>query len=375
MRIIRIAMLAAVISGTVANAQSPAQQTFRAGVDYVEIDAVVTDRQGNFVRHLTKSDFQVLEDGKPQSISVFSLIDLATDNAAGRPAAHEEDADAPPSKDTSGRLYVMVLDDLHTPPLRTPQVKRAARLFIERHMGANDLAAIVPTSGRTSGSQELTGDKQILLRAVDRFTGQKLRPFENPLDAERGFNARIAMSTLREVAERMGDLRGRRKALVFISEGIDYDIYDVFNASDATIVRDEVKAAISAATRSNVSIYSVDPRGLTSLADEEIETGYLSSSIGPGSSSERLRLAQDSLRILSDMTGGFAAVNSNDFTGIFDRIVRDNSTYYLLGFDPANDKRDGRFRKIDVRVARDGVMVRARKGYALPRDRKGEVRK
>jgi VWFA-related protein len=368
MRIFRIAMLAAAIAGTVVYAQVPAQQTFRAGVDYVEIDAVVTDRQGNFVRNLTKSDFQVLEDGKPQAISVFSIVDIPTDNAAGRLAAHSEDPDAPPSDGPRGRLYVMVLDDLHTPPLRTPLVRRAARLFIERHMGANDVAALVLTSGRTNGSQELTGDKQILLRAVDRFTGQKLRPFENPPDAERGFNARIAMSSLRDVAARMGELHGRRKALLFISEGIDYDIYDVFEARDASIVRDEVKAAISAATRSNVSIYSVDPRGLTSLVDEDIERGESSPLIGPGSSSERLRLAQDSLRILSDMTGGLAAVNSNDFAGIFDRIVRDNSTYYLLGFNPANDKRDGRFRKLDVRVARDGVMVRARKGYVLPRE-------
>ena len=196
--------------------------------------------------------------------------------------------------------------------------------------------------------------------------GQKLQGVHDPIDAERGFNARIALSTLREVAERMADLRGRRKALLFISEGIDYDIYDVFNASDASIVRDEVRAVIAAATRSNVSIYSVDPRGLTSLGDEEIETGGLPNapSIGPGSSSEQLRLAQDSLRILSDMTGGFAAVNSNDFGQAFERIVRDNSTYYLLGFNPTNDKRDGRFRKITWRISRPGLMIRA--GKVMP---------
>ena len=364
MRTIRIVMLGVGIAWTAAYAQSPVQQTFRAGVDYVEIDAVVTDRQGNFVRNLTKSDFQVLEDGKPQTVSVFSLVDIPTNRLI---SAHTEDP-ARQSDASRGRLYVMVLDDLHTPPLRTPQVKRAARLFIEEHMGANDLAAVVTTSGRSNASQELTGDKQLLLRAVDGFLGQRVWRADELLDAERGFNARIAMSSLRDVAAQMGELHGRRKALLFISEGLDYDIYDVFDARDASIVRDEVMAAISAATRSNVSIYSVDPRGLTSLADEDIERGESSFSIGPGSSSERLRLAQDSLRILSDMTGGLAAVNSNDFAGIFDRIVRDNSTYYLLGFNPANDKRDGRFRKIDVRVARDGVMVRARKGYALPRE-------
>lgn len=364
MRIFRIAIVSASMVGTVVHAQSPAQQTFRAGVDYVEIDAVVTDRQGNFIRNLTKADFQVLEDGKPQTVSVFSLVNIPTNRDT-------EDDDAPGSSEgasTRGRLYVMVLDDLHTPPLRTPQVTRAARLFVQEHMAANDLAAVVTTSGRSNAAQELTGDKQLLLRAIDGFSGQRLWRAGESLDAERGFNARIAMSSLREVSARMGELHGRRKAMLFISEGIDFDIYDVFANRDANTVREEVRAAISAATRSNVSIYSVDPRGLSSLADEEIERGESSLSTGRGSSSERLRLAQDSLRILSDMTGGFAAVNSNDFAGIFDRIVRDNSTYYLLGFNPANDKRDGRFRKLDVRVARDGVMVRARRGYALPRE-------
>jgi VWFA-related protein len=365
MRIIQIATLAGVLAGTGMYAQPSTQQTFKGGVEYVEIDAVVTDRQGHFARNLSKSDFQVLEDGKPQTVSVFNLVDIPTNRSI---SAHADNPGAHDNEGTQGRLFVMVLDDLHTPPLRTPQVRRAASLFVKEHMGPNDLAAVVTTSGRSNASHDLTGNKQLLLRAVDGFLGQRSFRVDELLDAERGFNARIAMSTLRDVAGRMGELHGRRKALVFISEGIDYDIYDVFDARDATIVRDEVRAAISAATRSNVSIYSVDPRGLTSLADEDIERGKSSPSIGPGSSSERLRLAQDSLRILSDMTGGFAAVNSNDFAGIFDRIVRDNSTYYLLGFNPTNDKRDGRFRKIDVRVARDGLMVRARKGYALPRE-------
>jgi VWFA-related protein len=357
--------------GTNADAQSPTQSSFRVGVNYVEIDAIVTDRQGNFVRNLTKSDFQVLEDGKPQTVSVFSLVDTSGDQRERPINSDSGDPDVHQSEPTNGRLYVIVLDDLHTASHRTNRVRAAARLFVEKHLGANDVAAVVLTSGRSNGAQDLTGNQQLLLRAVDSFVGRKLRRADDPIDAERGYSARLALSALREVAERMAGLHGRRKALVFISEGIDYDIYDVFNASDATIVRDEVRAAIAAATRSNVSIYSVDSRGLTSFDDDEIEGGDFAvrSLIGPGSSSDQLRLAQDSLRILSDMTGGFAAVNANDFGRIFERIIRDNSTYYLLGFTPTNDKRDGRFRKISVRVSREDVMVRARKGYAIPRVR------
>lgn len=366
-----LAFVATNSSGTNAGAQSPARLTFRAGVNYVEIDAIVTDRQGNVVRNLTKSEFQVIEDGKPQTISVFSLVDMSVDQREPLLNSDAGDPDVHQSESTNGRLYVIVLDDLHTAAHRTNRVRAAATLFVERHLGPNDVAAVVLTSGRSNGAQDLTGNQQLLLRTVDSFVGRKLRRADDPIDAERGYNARVAMSVLKEVAERMAGLHGRRKALVFISEGIDYDIYDVFNTSDATIIRDEVRAAIAAATRSNVSIYSVDSRGLTSFDDDEVEGGDFAgrSLIGPGSSSDQLRLAQDSLRILSDMTGGFAAVNANDFGPIFERIVRDNSTYYLLGFTPTNDKRDGRFRKISVRVSREDVMVRARKGYAIPRVR------
>ena len=303
-------------------------------------------------------------------MSVFTLVDIPIDHADQSVNSNSDDPDVHQNERTNGRLYVIVLHDLHTPSQRTNRVRTAARRFIEQHLGANDVAAVVATSGRTDRAQELTGNKQLLLRAVDSFAGQKLPSVDDPGDAERGFNARIAMSTLREVAERMADLHGRRKALLFISEGIDYDIYDVFNARDASLVRDEVRAAIAAATRSNVSIYSVDPRGLTSLGEEGIEQARLSRAfaIGPGSLSDQLRLAQDSLRILSDMTGGFTAVNANDLAQVFERIVRDNSTYYLLGFNPTNDKHDGRFRKLAVRATQKDLTIRARKGYALPRD-------
>jgi hypothetical protein len=91
--------------------------------------------------------------------------------------------------------------------------------------------------------------------------------------------------------------------------------------------------------------------------------------LGIRSSLDELRLSQDSLRSLAEETGGFAVVNQNDFNDAFDRLVRDNSSYYVLGYNPANDKRDGKFRKIEVRLTRPGLMVRARRGYVAPRGR------
>ena len=82
-----------------------------------------------------------------------------------------------------------------------------------------------------------------------------------------------------------------------------------------------------------------------------------------------MRLGQDSLRVLSDETGGFAVVNTNDIAGAFERLVEENSSYYVLGYYPSNDRRDGRFRKIEVRVNKPGLTVRARRGYVAPRGR------
>src|SRR5207244_4639892 len=142
------------------------------------------------------------------------------------------------------------------------------------------------------------------------------------------------------------------------------------NHYGASMVLDAVRDGIAAATRSNVSIYGIDPRGLTDLGDESIEIQSYpddtSLGVGPGSLQNELRLSQDNLRVLSDETGGFAIVNRNDVMGGLDRIVSDNSSYYVLAYYPP-DPRPGRNHRIQVRVTRPGVTVRARKGYLTPK--------
>ena len=379
---------------------TPAQQTptFKVRVDYVEVDTVVTDRQGRIVRDLTKEDFQVLEDGKAQAITAFTMVDIPVDKEV-RPlfaAAPIEPDVKTNEKPFDGRVYVMVIDDLHTRFGRSQRVKTAAHQFIERRFGANDLMAIVHTSGASANNQEFTNNRRLLLAAVDKTNGRKLDsatinktneynrtkgmpssggPLNDPDDMERGFNARTTLDTLRNVAEWFGSVRGRRKAILFVSEGIDYDIYDVIsqtgsNHQSASTVLDATRDAIAAATRSNVAIYGIDPRGLTDLGDESIEISAYpddtSLGVGPGSLQNEIRLSQDSLRTLSEETGGFAVVNRNDFTTAFERIVEDNSSYYVLAYYPP-DPRPGRTHKIDVSVTRPGLTVRSRKAYLTPK--------
>ncbi len=370
--------------------------TFKVEVNYVEIDAVVTDAQGNFVSNLTKDDFQVLEQGKPQTVSTFSLVDIPVqkfDPPLYKTKPIEPDVRSN-RNEFNGRIFVIVLDDLNVSFQRTERVKRAAKQFIDRYLGANDIAAIVQTGGGKRSAQEFTSSRERLSAVVDRFMGQKEKSatLEKIDDYNRGggrltgsaprdqaehiraYKARNTFTVLKNVADYMGGIRGRRKAVVLFSEGVDYDIYDAINNQYANDIRQYGQDAIAAATRANVSFYAVDPRGLLGLDDglgAELGAFPLDPTLGLTMSAlgREQQIAQDSLRTISSETGGFASINQNQYQENFARIIRDNSSYYVLGYYSSDTKRDGTFRTLNVRVKRPGLEVRARKGYVAPKGR------
>jgi VWFA-related protein len=362
----------------------------------------VVDANGKFVATLSQRDFEVLEDGKPQQITIFSLVNLPVERAV-RPLFASKPIEPDVQNNLSGsdgRVYLIVLDDLHVQALRATRVKMAARQFVERYMGANDMAAIVHTSGRADASQEFTSNRRLLLNAIDKFSGRKVRSslmgrleaeqmtrgqrdanekINDPDAAERAYQARNTLDSLKAFADVMAGVRGRRKVMLYFSEGVDYDINDPFTNRDATTIMDSTRDAIAAATRANVSIYGIDARGLGAGLDDTIEIQSFPDDPTLGLDTNALhnevRLGQDSLRVLSDETGGFAHVNSNDLAGAFRRVVDESSSYYVLGYYPVNDRRDGRFRKISVRVAsQPGLTVTARRGYVAPRGKAQETK-
>jgi len=398
----------ALVSATLAGQQAPVPAgqgrpepqappiTFRSEVNYVEVDAVVVDAKGNFVRTLNRDDFKVFEDGKPQNVSAFSLVDIPVERVEqpaflGRAVEPDVRSNA---KAPDGRLYVLVLDDIHTDLRRTGHVRRAARQFVDRFLGANDLAAVVHASGRSDASQDFTNSKRLLDQAIDNFSGRKLRSATlnkiddqlmkrntpmagdtGPVDTEeqqRAYNARSLLSTINNIADYMAAIHGRRKAIILFSEGIDYDVNRPMEMSEASTIRRETSDAIGAATRANINIYALDPRGLTDAGDDMINLVGLppddpnSITLGMTSLMDEIRLSQDSLMTLADETGGFAITNTNNTTTKLQRIVDDNSSYYVLGYYPANERRDGRYRKIEVRLTIPGLIVHARKGYVAP---------
>ena len=382
--------LAAAASAVVAQDQEQPPITFRVEVNYVEIDATVVDGQGNPVRDLARDDFEVFEDGRPQALTVFSRVDLPVerpDPPLFRASVVEPDVRTN-RRAFDGRVFVLVLDDLHTSITRTPRVRAAATAFIERYLGANDVAAVVMTGGGRGG-QEFTSSRSLLLRTVNRFSGRKLPSAAieglrqraagmpqiggerrlTPDEAERAHHARNMLSTMRNIAEYLSAVSGRRKSVILFSEGISYDISNPIENRFASDVSDALRAAVAAGTRGNVTFYTVDPRGLAGFEDLIDTPGSPPDEPGTGMSLllDETRISQDSLRVLAEETGGAAVVNRNDYREAFERIIRDNSSYYVLGYYSDNTRRDGRFRQVQVKVRRPGVTVRARSGYTAPR--------
>jgi VWFA-related protein len=375
--------------------------TFKLAVNFIEVDAVVTDASGSPVRGLTKNDFRLLEDGKPQDISSFSIVDLPVD--FGQPPATKTAVTSDVASNAEpfeGRLYLMVIDDAHTQPGQAQRLRAAARLFVERDLGPNDRMAVIHDADSPDTNQPFTSDKPRLLAAIDKTSGHSLgsatlntmngtsgsgggsRAPEDvdSFDAQQARDARAAYGTLQRVADWLARVSNRRKAILFISEGIDYDIQNVVpnpgatalariepganiaNVRSAGAVMDAMTGAIDAATRNNVAIYGIDPRGLAN------DGGGMDIEQGPHPSlGNEDQLGQASLRTLSGQTGGLAVIGRNDFSAAYRRIASDNSSYYVLAYYPGDSKRDGKFHKIEVHVDRPGLTVRARRGYTVPK--------
>jgi VWFA-related protein len=370
------------VGSATAQPSSQPSTTFRTQTTLVELDVRVADREGNFVSDLAVDDFEVLVDGRPQPITAFDLVRMQTDATTAPPT----DVATNDRGDQEGRVYVLVLDDLQTHPSRSETVRVAARRFVQRSVGPFDRAAVVRTSGVTRGSQDFTSNRERLTDAIAQFVGQRLPqrvvPVPSPsggqvgasppsppsltptpfpgsrnVNDEEAQNALTVFRGLQRWVAWLAGLSGRRKAVVLFSEGTSYDTSDVFRNVDASQIEDLMRDTIGTAARNNVAIYAIDPRGLPTgkpgpvpvIPDEDYFT-------------RETLLAKMSLRSLADETGGFAFTNSNDFDGAFERIVRESSSYYLLGFEPpSSDIRA--VHRIAVRVRREDVRVQSRRSY------------
>jgi VWFA-related protein len=346
--------------------QPPPQTAFKSGVNLVEVDIVVTDKGGKPVRGLRQEDFAVFEDGKPVDVATFVAIDLplAQADATIAPADRSGTSIRANDQPEDGRLMLIVLDDYHVRfdagyAVRTRAV---ARKLVER-LGPSDQVAVIATSGRSGMQAEFTDDKARLIAAIDTFFPQSEQSvsegivqdsLQRSLSAPSGGNfgfvgeikSRWATDTLSNAARALAQIPHRRKAMLFVSEGLPVSVDQIISNQYAAGAWAGMRDFILTAQRSNVAVYPVDPCGV---------------------STECSTAAQQNLRTLAESTGGFAVLNTNAPQDSVERIVAENGTYYLLGYSSPAASNDGRRHRITVRTRVPDVEVRARDGYVSSR--------
>ena len=342
--------------------QVPPRPTFKSTVTLVEVDAVVTDREGRPVRGLSKDDFSVTEDGTPVEIATFSAIDLpeAPRDAPTAPADRSGSAHASNDQPEDGRVVLIVLDDLlvSLSAARMVTVKSIGRRAVDR-LGPSDLAAVVTTSGRLGAQAEFTTEKWRLLAAIDRFVPQSeydssgiaSSPATPPVlsSAERIGQVRLrsAMAGLTSAINGLSTILHRRKSVLFVSQGFPAPLEEIIRDPAVGAAWDSIREFFDTARRHNIAIYTVDPCGL--------ESGRACNSA-----------SRQSLRTIAENTNGLATVNTNAPELGVERMVAESGAYYFFTYYSPSPPNDGRRHSIKVTTRRTDVDVRAREDYVSP---------
>jgi VWFA-related protein len=360
--------------------------TFRSGIDSVVVDAAVTDKQGRPVSDLTADDFEIREAGKLQAIQTFKYItvdETADDPQADREILSSEDQTREAAREEN-RLFIIFLDDYHVRRGNAMVVRQQVANFL-RTLTRHDLVALA-TPLTTIAGLTFSRDHDAIAANVMGFVGRKYeyapmnaleaRYQDLPPEQIEQMRNNITMAAITNVCEFLGTLRDGRKSLLWVTEGMSgsmpvgvqttgsfapnagtaqTDSQAFFD--NAGLLLDVQTKIFRAATRNNVAIYTLDPRGLSNF-----EFG-LGDAVSPTDDRRVLQETTDLLRVIADQTDGRAIVNRNDPIGGMRQMVRDASAYYLLGYTSSLAPRDGKFHEIQVRIKRKDVEVRARKGY------------
>src|SRR5438876_4259144 len=380
----------------------PGQQppVFKTGINFVRVDVIVSDKQGNPVDDLKEADFDVAEDGKPQKIDTFKLVKLdggTLEASQHTPRAIRTDFDeeAEAARDDV-RLFAIFLDDYHVRRGSSLSVRAPLARFLERQLGPTDMVGLMYPL-ESVASVRMTRNHDALMRGVQQFLGRKFEytprnEFEEkysnyPAEIVEQVRNQVSLSAIRSLIVHMGSLKEGRKALILVSEGYTnilppqlrdpvasmpgYGNPNRYNPMAGLNDPNEDRAAFlntvdidndlreiySYANRYNVAIYAVDPRG---LATNEFD---INEGVNIQTDSQYLSASLDTLRVLADNSDGRAIINRNDIDVGMKQIMRDSSAYYLIGYNSSQTPSDGKFHEIKVRVKRSGVQVRARKGY------------
>ncbi|MGE0815622.1 MAG: VWA domain-containing protein [Vicinamibacterales bacterium] len=371
---------------------------FRASVDLVTTDLIARDERDQFVADLTKDDIEIYEDGVKQELASMTLVHggRVLNLQAPPPPPAQEGIILPtarPRNDAAGRIFLLIVDDLHLDFRNTGRIRDLFKRISNTLVHEGDMFGIVST-GPSSLAIDLTYDRKVLTESIKRITGNGLKPSDiiQGQDGPQGpaevrYRAHVAFSTARDIVTQLERVTNRRKAVVWVSNGFDFNPFEKqrmgedpvyggrfgqtpeegqemnrqFNQgqqfADADLAR-ELADLTRAANRANATFYTIDPRGLVAGQD-------LDETVDPSDFAQHIRKTQDSLRVLADETGGIAIVNQNNFDKGLKRIDAETSDYYVVGYYSSNPDPLKRTRKIEVKVKREGLSVWNRTSYTL----------
>src|SRR5215469_3134405 len=370
---------------------------FHAQTDLVLVNVTVKDKHGNFVRDLKPEDFTLLEDNKQQKVVSFDienidsvlLPDVAqTKSLEGLTAPKQPDLPVETARDKeefkNRRLLIFFFDLSAMEPDEIDHAVSAAENYVDHQMQPADLVALVSLGNSLQVNQDFTSDRALLKKALDSFSSGAGQGFEEGStgttegtpdtagsftadDTEYNiFNIDRRLEALRSVAERLSRIQ-QKKALIYFSNGMDRT--GIENQS-------ELRAAVNAAVRANLALYTLDIRGLQAMVPGGEAQNASLRGTSPYSGQAMLSAyesnftTQETLVTLASDTGGRAFLDSNDFGAIFKGVQDDTSMYYVLGYHSTNPARDGRYRRITVRLKRSDLKIQYRRGYYAPADYK-----
>jgi VWFA-related protein len=366
--------------------------TFSIDTNVVIVNVTVLDRNGKPIPNLTAADFELYEDGKRQklqavdyqtlSAKVLTPVTAAPPPARPQPKGYNPDAEKSAlnasmlTKYQDRRLIVILFDFSSMQPAEQIRARNAAIKFLTAQMTASDEVSIMVFTSELKTVQDFTADRDLLIATINKFRiGESS---ENAVVADEGadaqdvsgqfvadetefniFNSDLKLAALEDAARKLGEYP-EKKALVYLSSGIQKNGVD--NQS-------QLRATVNTAIRSNVAFYPIDARGLSAAVPggDATQAGAVGNNLYNGAGQNTIRAnfnnQQETLATLALDTGGKALLDSNDLTEGIRQVQEDFSSYYVLSYVSSNTAMDGRYRRIQVKLAPRLAGLRAKLDY------------
>lgn len=389
-------------------------KTIRIDTELIQLDVIVTDKDGRAVDKLRQEDFEITEDGKKQSISFFSFVRPQTVESINNKTLIKPDRKTNIDVsliEQSGRVFIVLVDDLHISSANMLNVKKQLLELIDNQIQDGDRVSVVTTGGGLGFLQQLTDERRVYRKAIEKLLGkqssfalpgdlamltefqaQKINEgeiealdfavetyiknvgFPLPIETvkndvknsarqivqELSFKTTATLDTIRNAILSVKSIPGR-KTMILVTDGFLLESRDADHYS-------QLKRITDSATKSGVVVYSLGSAGLvvgTASNPFNVENSRIDTrGIGLSLSNRELSSSLDAMQAIARDTGGFSIINNNNLLGGLKNIVTESSSYYLLAYYPEDSSKDGKFREIKVNIKDNKkLIVKTRQGY------------